>query len=81
MFPGLGTLFRKLCFLTPPYSLYDFRTDLWGYAEQTDAGILAAYWRLPWLAYPIAAAWVWLSVWVMYRAMGSLVRHANRNRR
>lgn len=63
------------------YSLYDFRTDLWGYAQQTDAGILAAYWGLPWLAYPIAAAWVWLSVWVMYRAMGSLVRHANCNRR
>ena len=39
------------------------------------AGILAAYWGLPWLAYPIAVLWVWLSVWVMYRAMGILVKH------
>lgn len=60
------------------YSLYDFRTDLWLYAEQTDAGLLAAYWGLPWLAYPIAACWVWLSLWVMYRAMSSLVRHETR---
>ena len=57
------------------YSLHDFRTDLWLYAERTDAGILAAYLGLPWLAYPIAAAWVWLSLWVMYRAMASLVKH------
>jgi hypothetical protein len=57
------------------YSLDDFRTDLWQFAEQTDAGILAAYLGLPWLAYPIAACWVWMSLLVMYRAMGSLVKH------
>ena len=57
------------------YSLHDFHTDLWSYARYTDAGILAAYWGLPWLAYPIAVLWVWLSVWVMYRAMGILVKH------
>ena len=57
------------------YSLHDFRTDLWLYAERTDAGILAVYLGLPWLAYPIAAGWVWLSLWVMYRAMASLVKH------
>ena len=57
------------------YSLHDFRTDLWWYAGRTDAGILAAYLGLPWLAYPIAGAWVWLSLWAMYRAMGSLVKH------
>ena len=57
------------------YSLHDFRTDLWLYAQHTDAGILAAYWGQAWLAYPIAALWVWLSVWVMYRAMGMLVKH------
>ena len=57
------------------YSLHDFRTDLWLYAERTDAGILAAHLGLPWLAYPIAGVWVWLSLWAMYRAMGSLVKH------
>jgi hypothetical protein len=57
------------------YSLHDFRTDLWLYVHYTDAGILAAYWGLAWLAYPIAALWVWLSVWMMYRAMGMLVKH------
>ena len=57
------------------YSFHDFYTDLWLYAEYTDAGILAEYWGLPWLAYPIAALWVWLSVWVMYRAMGTLMKH------
>ena len=57
------------------YSLHDFRTDLWLYAERTDAGILASLLGLPWLAYPIAGCWVFLSLWVMYRAMASLVRH------
>ncbi|MBQ38755.1 MAG: hypothetical protein CME04_20400 [Gemmatimonadaceae bacterium] len=57
------------------YSFHDFHSDLWLFAQYTDAGILAAYWGLPWLAYPIAALWVWLSVWVMYRAMGTLMRH------
>ena len=56
------------------YSLHDFSTDLWLYAQHTDAGILAAYWGQAWLAYPIAALWEWLSVWVMYRAMGMLVK-------
>ena len=57
------------------YSLHDFRTDLWLYAERTDAGILASHLGRPWLTYPIAGCWVWLSLWAMYRAMGSLVRH------
>ena len=57
------------------YSFHDFGTDLWWYAEYTDAGILAAYWGMPWLAYPIAATWVWLSVWVMHRALDTLRRH------
>ena len=57
------------------YSLYDFRTDLWQHPELTDAGILAEYWGIPLLAYPIALAWVAISVAVMYWAMRSLVRH------
>jgi len=57
------------------YSLYDFRTDLWLHPELTDAGILAEYWGMPMLAYPIALSWVVISVAVMYRAMKSLVRH------
>ena len=57
------------------YSLHDFRTDLWWFAGRTDAGILATHLGLPWLAYPIAGVWVCLSLWVMYRAMGSLVKH------
>lgn len=57
------------------YSVHDFHSDLWLFAEYTDAGILAAYWGLPWLAYPIATLWVWLSLWVMYRAMGVVMKH------
>lgn len=57
------------------YSLYDFRTDLWLYTELTDAGLLAQYWGMPWLAYPIALLWVLVSVSLMSRAMRSLVRH------
>ena len=56
------------------YSIYDFRTDLWMHPELTDAGILAGYWGEPRLAYPIALAWVLLSLAVMYRAMRALVR-------
>ena len=56
------------------YSLYDFRTDLWTHPELTDAGILARYWGEPLLAYPIALAWVLLSLTAMYRAMRALVR-------
>ncbi len=56
------------------YSIYDFYTDLWHYAELTDAGILARYWGVPMLAYPIALSWILLSLGVMYRAMRALVR-------
>ena len=58
------------------YSLFDFYTDLGGQAEATDAGILANYWGYQWLAYPIAAVWVLLSLAFMYRAMRALVRRA-----
>ena len=57
------------------YSLFDFLTDLWSYAEFTDAGILARHWGIPWLAYPIAITWSVVSIWVMIRAMSALVRH------
>ncbi len=55
------------------YSLYDFYTDLWLHAELTDAGILAHYWGVPQLAYPIALIWVLFSLAIMYRAMRALV--------
>lgn len=56
------------------YSLYDFRTDLWQYAERTDAGILARHWDAPVLAYPIALVWALISIYAMYRSMKSVVR-------
>ncbi|MBT4136996.1 MAG: hypothetical protein HOE48_03725, partial [Candidatus Latescibacteria bacterium] len=56
------------------YSLYDFRTDLWMQTERTDAGILAAYWGLPVLAYPIAFVWAAFSIGVMFWAMRGLGR-------
>jgi len=62
------------------YSLYDFRTDLWLYPERTDAGILAEYWGMPLLTYPIALSWVLVSVSCMYRAMRVLVRHRGKRR-
>ena len=70
---GSGWIGVMLCL----YSLYDFRTDLWLFPERTDAGILAQYWcgdcRV-WLAYPIAFAWVLLSLSFMYRAMRGVLR-------
>lgn len=59
------------------YSLEDFRTDLWMQTERTDAGILAQYWGLPILAYPIAFIWAAISIWVMFLAMRGLARHVN----
>lgn len=56
------------------YSLYDFRTDLWQYAERTDAGILARHWDAPVLAYPIALVWALISIYAMYRSMKAVVR-------
>ena len=56
------------------YSLYDFRTDLGMYPEQTDAGILARHWGISVLAYPIAFLWAAISVWVMYLAMRGVAR-------
>ena len=61
------------------YSLHDFRTDLWMYPEQTDAGILAAYWGAPPLAYPIAFTWVAVSVYAMYKSLLALVRKERKN--
>lgn len=58
------------------YSLFDFYTDFGSRTEATDAGILANYWGYSWLAYPIAAVWVLLSLSFMYRAMRALVRRA-----
>lgn len=58
------------------YSLFDFYTDFGGQTEATDAGILARYWGYAWLAYPIAASWVLVSLAVMYRSMRALVRGA-----
>ena len=60
------------------YSLDDFRTDLWLYPELTDAGILANYWGLPMLAYPIAFSWAALALAIMYRSMKALVRSERR---
>lgn len=59
------------------YSLHDFRTDLWMQTERTDAGILANYWGIPVLAYPIAFVWAAFSVWVMFLAMRGLSRHVD----
>ena len=61
------------------YSLYDFRTDLWMQTERTDAGILARYFGIEILAYPIAFVWAAISIYVMYRAMRGLIRHKIQN--
>ena len=54
------------------YSLYDFRTDLWMQTERTDAGILANYFGIAILAYPIAFVWAAISICVMFLAMKGL---------
>ncbi len=61
------------------YSLYDFRTDLWMQTERTDAGILARYFGIEILAYPIAFVWATISIYVMYKAMQGLIRHKIQN--
>ena len=60
------------------YSLYDFRTDLWMHTEQTDAGILARYWGVPLLAYPIAFIWAVISVYAMFLAMRAVERRGRK---
>jgi hypothetical protein len=60
------------------YSLYDFRTDLWENPSATDAGILAAYWGIPLLAYPIALVWAGFSIAVMGLALRSVDRGSSR---
>ena len=60
------------------YSLYDFRTDLWMHTEQTDAGILARYWGVPLLAYPIAFVWAVISVYAMFLAMRAVERRGRK---
>ena len=61
------------------YSLYDFRTDLWMQTERTDAGILARYFGIEILAYPIAFVWATISIYVMFKAMRGLIRHKTQN--
>ncbi len=58
------------------YSLYDFRTDLWMQTERTDAGILAGYFGIAVLAYPIAFVWATISIYAMFWAMRGLSRSA-----
>ncbi|MDA0746084.1 MAG: M50 family metallopeptidase [bacterium] len=58
------------------YSLHDFRTDLWMYADKTDAGILARYWGAPFLAYPIAFTWAAISIFVMYLSLRAAANRA-----
>jgi len=61
------------------YSLHDFRTDLWQFPEQTDAGILARYWNMSFLTYPIAFTWVFFSIFVMYKALKAAMKRATSN--
>ena len=61
------------------YSLYDFRTDLWMQTERTDAGILARYFGIEILAYPIAFVWAAISIYAMFKAMQGLIRHKIQN--
>ena len=63
------------------YSLYDFRTDLWMNTANTDAGILADYWGIPLLAYPIALSWALVSVVAMFLAMRGVDRRGRRAER
>ena len=45
--------------------------------ERTDAGILARYFGIEILAYPIAFVWAAISIYVMYRAMRGLIQTRN----
>lgn len=60
------------------YSLYDFRTDLWENPGATDAGILAAYWGVPLLAYPIAFVWAAFGIGAMWIGFRILDRSPHR---
>jgi len=46
------------------YSVYDFGDYLLGDAASTDAGLLASYLGLPFLAIPIGVGWSLLSLWI-----------------
>lgn len=58
------------------FSLEAFRGPLWIQPEQTDAGILARHWGMPFLTVPIAITWVIFSIFVMYLALRANLRKA-----
>ena len=47
--------------------------------ERTDAGILARYFGIEILAYPIAFVWAAISIYVMFKAMRGLILHKIQN--
>jgi len=57
------------------YSVHDVTSDLLGaQVAQTDAGLLARHWHAAWLARPIGAVWVLMSLgllaWAVWRRLG-----------
>lgn len=63
----LPRLVNSLAVMLCLYAVYDFSDFLLGDPERTDAGILARYLGLSWLAWPIGLTWVAFSIWLMYR--------------
>jgi hypothetical protein len=56
------------------YSVYDFGDYLLGDASRTDAGLLAAHLRMPFLALPIGVGWSLLSLWILVKGLVAACR-------
>ncbi len=68
-FPHLARVVDALAVMLCLYAVYDFADYLLHDTDRTDAGILARYLGVPWLAYPIGLGWTLVSLWLMYRGL------------
>lgn len=68
-FPHLARVVDALAVMLCLYAVYDFADYLIYDTGRTDAGILARYLGLPWLAWPIGLGWTAVSLYLMYRGL------------
>ena len=66
-YPWLPRAMNFLAVMICLYAVYDFGDFLLGDPMKTDPGILASYFGLPFLAWPIGLTWVAVSLWLMYQ--------------
>lgn len=71
---GAFASFFATMLMYPQWS--DVQQLLWYQPDNTDAGLLAQYFGMPWLAWPIAVFYTFGTVVVWYMALRHLMRHS-----